>query len=164
MKSMNIEKVKYFDPKELSRLADNHVRIMNRRVTQKGQDADGKRFPNYTEKYEELKSSGFKGKSGKRMNITGIRGAGLSRQVNPPDFRLRGLTMKNLRRRKVGRDYYEIGWDGEAALIVEGQMSRGRDIASGIPDDEFNVVLRSLGKIVEREHKKIKSVTITVGK
>jgi hypothetical protein len=162
-KSMGLEKVKYFDPKELKRVASEHVRYMNDRVTVKSQDADGTKFPEYTKDYADKKAVGF-GTDTKGGRKGGLKQMGLSRQTHPPDFRLRGLTMKNLRFRKASKDFYEIGWDGEAAAIVEGNAGRGRDIISNIPDHEWQFILKRLGISVEKEWKKLKNVTVVIGK
>ena len=161
-KSMGLEKVKYFDPKELKRVASEHVRYMKDRVTVKGQDGDGRRFKKYTKSYADLKSSDFKDANGKRLS--GYKGGSLNNQISPPNFLLRGLTMLHLKFRKAGKDFYEIGWTGEAAAIVEGNAAKGRDIASNIPDHEFQFILRRLGISVDKEWKKLKNVTIVVGK
>lgn len=161
-KSMGLEKVKYFDPKELKRVASEHVRYMFNRVTGKGQDGYGRRFKKYTESYSDLKSADFRSEDGKRYG--GYKGIALNNQVSPPNFLLRGLTMKNLRFRKATKNYYEIGWDGEAATIVEGNAGRGRDIASNIPDHEWQFVLKRLGVAVEKEYQKLKNVTVVIGK
>jgi hypothetical protein len=167
-----IENVKYFDPKKLREIAVKHVRILNKRVTVDSQDAEGTRFPAYSKEYAELKARGFtrtteKTKTGKikkkQSRLKGFKNIALNKQTNPPNFLLRGLTMKNLRDRSAGRDFYEIGWDGEAAAIVEGNASRGRDIMSGIPGKELQQILVWLGGVVDEEWKtKIQSQTIVI--
>ncbi len=161
-KSMGLEKVKYFDPKKLKRVAVEHVTFMNKRVTKRGIDGFGRKFKKYSKGYEDLKKNDFRTEDGDRYR--GYEGIALNTQVSPPNFQLRGLTMKNLRQRKVGKDFYEIGWDGEAAAIVEGNASRGRDIANEIPDLEYKWVLGKLGIVIEKEWKKIKNTTISVGR
>ncbi|KPK95799.1 hypothetical protein AMJ80_03560 [bacterium SM23_31] len=153
MKGM--EKVKYFNPLDLKRIASEHITKFNQRVITKGEDARGRKFKKYSKQYAKLKANRFKTKSGK--SYKGV--PTVASQLSHPDFVLRGLTMKNLRFREAGKDYYIIGWDGEAAAIVEGNQSRGRDIASTIPDEEFNWILNRLGKTIEKEWKKIKNVT-----
>ncbi|GAG06025.1 unnamed protein product [marine sediment metagenome] len=159
-KSMGLEKVKYFDPKRLKNIAVRHVTKMYKRVVDQGKDARGKGFKGYTPEYQKLKDRRFKKKDGQSYKNVPVFASENKRE----DFVLRGKTMFNLRERGVGKDYYNIGWEGEAAAIVEGNASRGRDIINSIPDDEFVWVTKELGIAIEREWKKLKNVVITVGK
>lgn len=158
-KSIGLENIEYFPIKDIKQLAQYHVSIFNIRV-KKGVDARGRYFPNYSSDYEYLKSRGMKGKRGKKLKPyrqISIR----SRQTRPPDFTLTGRTMVNLRERKHGKDFYVIGWDGEAAEIVQGNQGKGRDIASDIPEKEMKFMLNALNRVIQKEwNKKIKSVKV----
>ena len=142
--------------------ADLHVPFFKARV-QGGMDARGKRFKIYTPKYLELKSNKF------HSPITGERYAHpkarvSSSQVYPPDLTLTGLMLQNLKRRSYSKTEWVIGFDGEAAEKVQGNRDHGRDIMTNIPNKEKDFLLRQLGKLVDKEFRKLKNVTLTVGK
>ena len=51
------------------------------------------------------------------------------------------------------------------AEIVEGNAKRGRDIASGIPDREFNQILKLFGNNIDKQFRsKLKNEVIMVGR
>lgn len=163
----NLSKVKIFPREDIKKIAADHLTIFKRRVTVQGRDKDGQAFPAYSDSYRERLESDFKDESGKRYKGYGgisltTGGAKIARR----QFLLRGLTMKNLAFRKCGTDYYIIGWDGEAAEIVEQNARRRknpRNIADGIPNSEFDMILSWMGKSIDKQWKKIKNKTIRVG-
>jgi len=146
----------------MGKVAAEHVPRFVKRV-QQGRDYEGRTFKGYTSKYAEYKSRGMKGKRGKKLKA--FKGVSItSKKINPPDLTVTKLTLRNLKARKWSDHEYTIGWDGEAAEIVEG-LSKKRDIISGIPDSEFNwVVDRLLEEGFDKPWKKIKNVKIRVGK
>lgn len=163
----HLPKVKIFDPKYMMKLAARHVTVFNNRVTKKAEDAEGDPLPEYSDSYQKLLRKDFKKKDGSRYK--GYQGYSLTTggdKIARRPFRLRGLTMRNLKARKAGSDYYEIGWTGNPALIVQGNKDRDenpRDIISDIPDKEWQWVLRQLGKGLDKEWAKLKNVKIKVG-
>ena len=160
-KSTGIEKIKLLPNLALARVADKHLTLFNIRVSKKGKDARGNIFKSYTKKYADLKVSGMVGKSGKRLSR--YKGIGLDRQVDPPNFILRGLTMKDLKRREVKKHSYILGFDGEYADIVKGNKQRGRDIYTSIPQSESDKIAMLIKKEIDAEAKiKLKNVKIKV--
>ena len=162
-KSIGLEKIKLFPQKALQRVADKHVTIFRKRV-RGGDDARGNTFKSYKSKYAEKKARKMtKLKGGRYAQYKGI--AISSAKTAPPDFTLRGLTLKNLKRITVEGDSYTIGFRGEAADIVKGNEEKGRDIYTGIPQAELNQVTNLINKELGLEiKKKLKPhVKITVG-
>lgn len=159
-----LDKIQYFPLQEVKKIAQFHVKKFHDRVENKGIDAKGDQLPKYSEGYIKQLQADFRNKSGKRTKYAGISLETSSQKIAKRTFRLRGLTMKNFRVREVKKDSYQIGWDGEAAGIVEENMARGRDVGSGIPDDEFQWVLRQFGDVVENQFKQLKDKTVIVGK
>lgn len=68
-----------------------------KRVTDSGRDFSGAPFPGYSEKYAERKAEG----KVKRQ---------ASQRVSPPDLRLTGDMMQDLRRLSVSKEGVVIGW------------------------------------------------------
>lgn len=162
----NLDKIKFFDPKKIRKIAADHTSLFKKRV-RAGRDKDGNQLPKYSAGYiKSLRRDMKRAKDGKRYK--GLEGIGLETsgsKIAKRPLILRGLTMKNLEPRKHGSDFYEIGWDGEAASIVDWQAEKGRDIINDIPDDEMQRIVSWLGDAVEDEWKKIPNVTtIRVGK
>jgi len=161
---VHLSKIKYFDRNGLSKIAAEHITKFKQRVTQRGLDKDDQPFPKYSDSYMDFLLSNGKTNGKRKANVKG-----LPLTVNPTKiarrlFFLRGLTMRNFRVRGVSTDNYTLGWDGEAAGIVEANAGRRvkRDII-GVPDSEMNWVLSRLGKLIDKEFAKIKSKTIKVG-
>lgn len=148
-------------------IASKHVTLFKQRVTGKGKDANGMPFPAYSDAYLDKLQNDFRDESGKRLE--GYEGLALdtsAQKISKRLFNLRGLTMRNLRVRRVKGDWYMIGWDGEAAQIVEQNQNRRkkRDIASDIPNDEFNRVVQMFGKVFDDEMRAVRDKTIYVGR
>jgi hypothetical protein len=159
---MGLSKVKLFPAAAMGKIANLHVPVLKRRV-QGGLDGYGKRFKIYTRQYMEAKSDGFKSKrTGKR--ISSMKQRSLNTQVFPPNLTLTGLMLSNLKRRFYNKREYKIGWDGEAAEKVQGNADNGRNIIDEIPDKEKTFLVKLLEKEVGKQFKKLKNVTITVGK
>jgi len=165
-KDLGLSKLKYYPRKVVKQISAKHLTLFKRRVVTEGRDAKGKEFPEYSTKYKELKASGMKKKSGGRLK--GYEGIRISTEVNKPNFKLRGLTMINLRKRNIKPQSYKLGWRGEAAAIVEGNADRikkKRDIINDIPDDEMNKVVRMLANAIEKQHRKhLKNIKVVAGK
>ncbi len=141
----NIKKIKFFKNKELAKVAAQHLARFKKRVTKDGLDKSGMQFPTYSEDYLDQLQSDFKNEDGDRPKH--LRGVSLNTsptKIAKRQFQLRGNTMRNLDVRKVETDSYTLGWDGEAAEIVEVNAARKkkRDVINDIPDivDEVIVV------------------------
>ena len=162
----HLAKIKIFDPKELRKVAGMHTTVFVDRITNKALDAKGKplsRIP-YSDGYIKNIKNKFKKKDG--TGYKGYENVTTEGKIHRKPFYLRGDTARNLKPRGIGSDYYEIGWDGEAAEIVEGNMNRSkhkRDVGSDIPDKEWKWVMSQLGLKIDKEWKKVKNVNITVG-
>ena len=159
---MGLSKIEIF-PKSAMRLsAARHITIFKKRV-QGGLDYQGKRFKIYTNKYMTLKSNKFVSeKTGKRYKYP--RAPIASNQIFPPDLTLTGAMLRNLRRRSYSKTDYVIGFDGESAEKVDGHQNRGRNIVDNIPNKEKAFIVKLLGQNIDRQFKKLKNITITVGK
>lgn len=115
--------------KKLAVDAIDHIKVR----TQNGIDREGKPFPPYAESYAELKQFGFRPViGGKRAGRVAHRGLSLERQVNPPNFRLRGFTMRDLHVFAVTADHAIIGWRGEFAQIVSAHEEKKKYKVGGI--------------------------------
>ena len=103
--------------------------------TGKGIDYNGKKFPEYSDEYAELKRGGFQTKKGDRYKQ--YKGVALSRQVSPPDFRLTGKTMRSLRILAQTQYGVAVGWQGREANIVSANDTRkkARKVGGLSPDD-----------------------------
>ena len=170
-KDMGLSDVKYFDPKRVLKIAQQHVTKMWDRVFQRGKDKDGNQFKDYSESYKDLIKRDFKTKSGK--NYARYRGVSVtsSDKISKRYPRVTGITAKEFRQqgnkgvKGHGKDYYELGFDSkDGASRAKWLMDKGRDFMSGIPDKEFQWVVEQFGRAVEIEWNKIKNTTITVGK
>lgn len=160
--STGLEKIKLFEASALRKLANYHLGIFYNRVTG-GYDAKGKRFKPYTKEYTKMKIRGMEKLTGKGRR-KGYEGISLSRQISPPDFRLRGKTLENNRVKKIEKDFYTIGFTGDYSDIVKGNEERGRDIWTDIPNKEKDKLCNMLVGIINDEIKsKIKNVTINLG-
>ena len=164
-KNLNMNKLKFFDPKQLRKVAENHRGVLYRRVTDKGEDYKGKPFKRYSKAYDERLSRDYRTKDGKRYaGYEGISLVTSGAKRSKHQFILTGNTMANLKVSKVMKDHYVLSWTGEAGAIVDGNAKRGRNIKDGIPDKELDWVVKRLGQLVDVEFKKIPNVTrITVG-
>lgn len=164
-KDMGLSKVKYFDPKKVKKIAQRHVTKMMDRVFQKGLDKDGNQFPAYSESYKKLINKDFRRKDGKRYKGYEQIPATTAGKISKRNPRLRGLTAKKFRAVSWHKDYYEIGWTvGEFASIMKWLEESGRDAVSGIPSKEFDWVANQFGLTAESEWRKMKNVTVVVGK
>ena len=157
--SMGLENLKLYRKSAVRKIADKHLTIFVKRVN-KGIDAHGRSFKPYTKTYAEMKARGMnKIRGGKYKQYYGIP---TSRQINPPDFRLRGLTLLNLKRMQIRKDSYTLRFSGEAARIVEGNQKRGRDIWTDIPDKEMNYLVNLFEQEIDKEITKLKNVKIVI--
>jgi len=162
---MGLSKVKYFDPRKVKLIAQRHVTKMYDRVFRKGLDHQGNQLPAYSDSYKKLIKKDFRRKDGKRYKGYGQIPATTTGKISRRPLYLRGLTAKAFRAVSWHKDYYEIGWNqGEYASIMKWMEDSGRDAVSGIPNKEFEWVANQYGIAAEREWKKIKNVTVVVGK
>lgn len=162
VKSMNIEKIKIMPVKCMRKVQGFHHRVAFKRIVEKGEDKDGRQFKPYTRKYRELKAREFKRKrDGKRPER--FKGLPLSKQTDPPNFRLTGKTMTNFKPQQADKTKYGLGWTGEAAKIVHGNKDQGRDIL-GVPKDEIKWVTKKLMQCLDKDMQKtMKDINITIG-
>lgn len=138
--------------------------------TQAGIDREGKRFPPYSESYADLKSEGFQvRKPGKRFQAgqpTSSRSrpiGGLDRQVTPPNFRLRGLTMRDLSPIAITKDAAVIGWRNEFAQIVATQEEKKKYKVGGVDPKSEKRILDMLDQFfVGQWNGKVKNETVII--
>jgi len=161
-KTLGLEKVKIYDPRDLKKVAAIHLRYFKNRVQEKGQDKDGQTFNKYSDKYAKLKANRFAKKDGGRY--ASLKGQPISStRVTPPDFTLTGKTMKALHDDEIRSDGYKLTWKGEAGRIVKGNKERGRDIL-GVPEEELKRVVDQVNIQFEKHLKlNLKDINITVG-
>jgi hypothetical protein len=172
-KEPGFKKIKVF-PKSVMRLvAVKHIPVFKKRV-KRGIDGDGVVFDAYTPEYQQYKASGFKSQKHKRNRkgqlksigkIKSMKGKSISsKRIHPPDLTVTGDMMRNLKRKKQGKDFYTIGFTGEEAAKVDYNRRMGRDITNDIPNQEKGFVTKLLAKEMDKHFKmKLKDVTITVG-
>ena len=164
----NLAKIEYFPVKDMLKIAGEHVTVFRKRVEVEGRDYQGKRLPAYSDGYKEALQRDMRIKRGDRkgQRHKGLEGIGLTtnaQKIGRRQFKLRGFTMSNLTKRKATKTYYEIGWDGEAASIVDWNKDKGRNIVDGIPGKEFDFIINLLGKSVDKQWAKLQSKTIRFG-
>jgi len=159
---MGLSKIKVFPVPAMGRIALKHIPVFKKRV-KGGIDGDGNRFKPYTRSYADYKSTSFKSRiTGKR--IPSMKERPTSTQISPPDLTVTGLMLRALKRKSYKNDNYVLGWKGEEAEKVQWNEEMGRDIISEIPDKEKAFVAKLLEQEVGKEFRKLKNVTITVGK
>lgn len=165
-RTIGLENVKILPPQEVQKIANEHLSVFSRRVGSEGIDADGKQLPEYSDWYTKLIVAGFRNKDGSRMKgYEQIALESSAQKLAKRNFRLRGFTMKNFRVRDYQADQYVLGWDGEAARIVDKNFERGRDIISTIPDNEKEFIADRIATSIDKELKrKLKDVKIVVGR
>ena len=155
----NFNKIKFWEPNKLRGLGERYKTIFIDRVEDQGKDYRGKQFPRYSKGYAKLLAKDFRKKDGGRYK--GFEGMALTTggsKVSKRQFKLRGLTIANFRVKKVTTDTVTMGWTGEAGAIVDGNAKKGRNIIDGIPSKELSWWVKELGKLVDREYKKIPPV------
>ena len=164
----NLAKIEYFPIKDITKIANEHAGVVKARVTDKGQDYKGNQFPAYSQGYTEALQRDMKIKRGPRkgQRHKGLEGVGLNTsgtKIAKRQFSLRGLTMgPGFKVRKVEKDSYTLGWDGEAAMVVDAHKDK-RNVIDGIPDKEHDWVVNRLMKSIDRQWDKVKDITIKVG-
>lgn len=159
-----LEKIRIFPQLGMMQIADKYLTVYYKRVfSPGGKDKDGNRFPAYSPGYKKLLSRDFKRiKDSKRLKGYGQYSltTGGSKLSTRPLY-LRGLTAKNTRRRTCTSEYFEIGWDGEAATIMKAQAESGRDAINDIPNKEKDWVINEIGKLFDKEvAQKVKDRTV----
>lgn len=167
-KSIGLEKVKVFDPKDIAKVAAIHLRYFKDRVFSKGKDKDDKQFKGYSENYTKIKSRGFTTLKGDRYKShTGQPIS--STQTAKVDLTVTGKLNKATHVYDFRSDGYRIGWHTNRTdnvqnnKIVEGQKEQGRDIL-GCPESEMKKVANEVERQFEKHLKlTLKDVSITVG-
>lgn len=171
---MGLSKVKYFDPKKVLKIAQQHVTKFWDRVFQKGLDKNGVQFEKYSDRYIEMIKSDFRDDEGKRLK--GYEGipTTIEGKVSRRMPYLTGQTAKEFRQGKdkgvkgYRSDYYELGFDSKDGATRAKKlmnMTPSRDFMSDIPDSEMQWVTQQFGRAVEVEWREtIKNTTIVVGK
>jgi hypothetical protein len=159
-RKMNLDKLLEFHKGLWRKLGQQAIDTIKIR-TQKGIDREGYRFEPYSESYADRKASGFKDDLyGRPENL---RGLSLDRQVTPPNFRLRGFTMGDLKIRAVATDAVTIGWQGEFAEIVNAHEQRGKYRVAGVTDKEFDKLIKIIDQQIDGNFRhKTRDVEVTV--
>ena len=159
-KVKGFDKVKYFNPKDMRKLAHKHLTIFFKRVTKKGQDYKGTKFKKYSDSYTDLINKKFLKKDGSRLE--GYKEAAIGVKTTDPNLVLRNKTMNNFDVRGADKDSYTLGWTSEAARIIDSLASAKppRDVKKGVPSKEMDQVVKLLGKIVDKEWTKIPNVQV----
>lgn len=157
-----LENIKILDPANMLAVAKKHMAVFIRRVTREGIGAKGNRLPKYSKKYMEMLQADMRNDAGERMPQ--YRGASLETgadKISRRLFVLTGRTMSNFRFRRYTKNSYELGWDGEAAGIVQENYMRGRDVMSDIPEAEKKTVSGLISEEIKRQlTKQLKPVNI----
>ena len=112
--------------------------------TQRGRDRNGRVMPPYSKKYAENKAKGFTTKVGRK--VKSLRGISTNRQVSPPNFRLRGFTIRDLSLLAKSALSAVIGWRGEFATIVAAHEERGKYKVGGITPKEHEELVKIADK------------------
>jgi len=161
-KEPGFSKLEVFPKAVMRWMSTQHIPFFKLRV-EGGMDYKGKRFKIYTNKYMIAKSDGFKSsRTGKR--IPSMKQGSLNTQVFPPNLTLTGLMLKNLKRTGYDKTSWTIGFRGEPAEKVLGNKEQGRNIIDDLPDKEKAFLVNLLAKQMDKQFRKLKDVTITVGK
>ena len=129
----------------LQKVSLDHLTFFLKRV-KRGIDAEGMKFPKYSEEYADYKSRGFERKDGKGRLKAYKQKPITSRQVGTPDFTVTGLTLKNANPSKPTKRGWHLKFTGQAGDIVEGNKAKGRDIISQIPNKEEKFVAKLIEK------------------
>ncbi len=175
---MGLSKVKYFDPKYVLKIAQQHVTLFHKRVFADGEDKNGRQFEKYSPGYEEAIKRDYTYKRGskKGKHWDSLEGQSTVSGANKISKRFPRFTGKTAMAFRASgnkgviahkKDYYEIGWDESEAATIALRLSKmepKRDFVSGIPDKEFETILKLYGITAEKEWKKLKNVTVVVGK
>lgn len=119
-------------------------------------------FPSYSEMYEVLKRRGMtRLTDGNKYKH--LRGISTDRQVSPPNFSLRGWTMRDLSSRNTSKSSATLGWRGDYADIVEYHENKGKYVVGGMSDDELESVMVMMGKQFDFNwNKNVKNKTVTL--
>ncbi len=159
---MGLSKIQLFPKAAMGKIGNLHNTIFKKRV-ERGEDYKGRRFKPYTMDYLVKKSNDFKSPvTGEKYKYP--RAPISSNKVYPPDLTLTGHMLRNLTRRSYSKTEWKLGWRGEEAEKVQGNADNGRNIIDDIPDKEKNILVKLLAKEVGVQFKKLKNVTLTVGK
>jgi hypothetical protein len=163
---MGLSKIKIFKRSVMRLAASKHIPIFKKRV-RRGLDKDGNVFKSYSAKYAKLKGGGFQrtkqkkgGGGGRLKSAQGMSIA--SKRTHPPDLTLTGEMLRGLRRKKEGKDYYIIGWTGDAGDKAEYNEANDRDIINDIPEKEKKFIANLLEKNLKKQFGKLKNVTIRI--
>jgi len=165
----NLGKITYFPLSDIKNVASKHISVFKTRVTNKGLDYKGKQLPGYSDGYREALERDMRIKRGPRkgQRHKGLQGVSITtngRKIANRQFHLRGLTMgPGFGVRKVATDHYVLGWDGEAAMIVDYHASKKRNVIDDIPGDEYDYIIAMLGKSIDKQWAKVNNIKINVG-
>ena len=157
-------KIKLWEPDKLMGLARKYKGVYEQRVFDHGKDYQGKQFPAYSTSYKRLLNKDYRKKDGGRYK--GFEGrslttGGVKISKRPPE--LTQDVRNNLKVGKVGTDYFQLQFTGKSGAIVDALSKKGRDFVEDVPNNEKDYILRELGKLVDKQYKKIPNV-IVVGR
>lgn len=167
---MNLEKILEFSPNMWEKIQTQAISIIKRR-TQSGYgvDNDGRkyRFRPYSKEYAEAKSRGMTRLTNRRGPIGSkykhLSGVSTDRQVVPPNFRLRGQTMRDLKPRGRGATWAAIGWQGEYGFIVDAHEEKGKYIIDNFEDKEIDEIIDTILEEIDKNIEiKVKDVNIEI--
>ena len=165
----HIKKIEYFPISDMRKTASKHLSVFKTRATRQGQDYKGRQLKTYSKGYTEALERDMRISRGPRkgQRHKGLQGIALEtsqKKIARSLFTLRGLSMgPGFGVRRVAKNYYIIGWDGEAATIVDYQAKKGRNLKDDIPDKEYKLIIGMLGKSVGKQWSRVKNKTIRVG-
>ena len=86
-----------------------------------------------------------------------------SSKTAPPDFTLTGRTLKDLGLLNATKDYVTVGWRGESATVVIGNIERGKYAVGEATEKEIDMLLDlTEKKLDDNWRRKVKNVRIDV--
>jgi len=167
---MNIQALTKLTPKFWDRVASYSIKAIRER-TDNGIGVRNNRFyrfGQYSPEYAKAKARGMtrlttRSGNNKGTKYKGLKEGSVDRRISPPNFSLRGLTMKDLNKRRSDASSTTIGWMGEYADIVEWHEHKGKYVVGGLADKELEAVMVIMGKQFDFNwNKHVKNGTVTV--
>ncbi len=157
-KSTGFEKVKFWEKKEMRKIAIELKSLVVERATVDGKDKDGKKLPAYTNEYKKRLRQDMRSKKGNRPTL--LKNLSLSTsgsKVSKRQFELRGFTMgtKLFKAHEVSTIGFLLSWFGEAAAIIQGNAKKGRNMKGLTPKELTFLADRKLSLAVDKQLKKI---------
>jgi hypothetical protein len=160
---MGLSKIQLFPVRVMRKIGAFHNTEFKKRV-ERGEDKDGRKFPGYTKRYADLKARRFTSETGKKYKYP--RAPIVSTETGTPDMTLTGHMLRNLQLdvAKTKKTQWVLKLTGEHAEKAIGHKKRGRNIIDDIPNKEKDKLVKLLAQEAGIQFKKLKNVTLTVGK